>query len=64
MPRVVADLRRCEGYANCVILDPERFELDPDNHVSILRAAMSDDERDLVEQAVQSCPTQALSIEP
>lgn len=62
MPRVVADLNRCEGYANCLMLDPERFDLDAGNHVRILRADIARDEHELAEQAVARCPTRALSI--
>jgi len=62
--RVIADLSRCEGYANCMMVDPERFDLDADNHVSVLRAEVDSDEREVVERAVLHCPTHALSIEP
>jgi ferredoxin len=63
MARVVADLRRCEGYANCLMVDPDRFDLDPENHVLVLRAEIEPGERATVEEAVASCPTQALAIE-
>lgn len=61
MSRVVADLDVCQGYAMCVINCPEVFGMAESNHVQVLRE-FNDNDADLVEQAVNSCPTGALSI--
>jgi ferredoxin len=61
--RVVADLAKCQGYANCLMVDGERFDLDDSNHVWIRRAEIEPGEEDLVDEAVRSCPTKALRIE-
>jgi ferredoxin len=61
--RVVADLSKCQGYANCVMVDPQRFDLDSGNQVAILRNPVEPGEEDLVQEAVRACPTQALRIE-
>lgn len=61
--RVVADLDKCQGYANCLMVDAERFDLDDSNHVLILRDAIVPGEEEAVEEAVRSCPTKALRIE-
>jgi ferredoxin len=61
--RVVADLGKCQGYANCLMVDGDRFDLDETNHVSIRRAEIQAGEEDLVDEAIRSCPTKALRIE-
>jgi len=61
--RVVADLSKCQGYANCLMVDAERFDLDDSNHVLILRDTIASGEVEAVEEAVRSCPTSALRIE-
>jgi len=60
--RVVVDLNRCLGYAQCVFLDPDVFKLkgeealaydpNPDDaqHLRVLRAAAA-------------CPVQAIVVE-
>jgi len=61
--QVVADLAKCQGYANCLMVDPQRFDLDSANQVAILRNLVEPGEEDLVQEAVRACPTQALRIE-
>lgn len=61
--RVRADTTRCEGYANCVIAAPDVFSLDDDFIVEVLDERPDDGQRAAVEEAVDSCPTAALSIE-
>ena len=62
MASVHADRTICMGYGVCVINFPEVFELDESRTVVITRA-ISDEEVDLVEVAVNSCPTGALTLE-
>jgi ferredoxin len=45
------------------MVDPERFDLDTDNHVMILQETIEPDPEDAVQTAVRSCPTHALRIE-
>lgn len=61
--RVVADLSKCQGYANCLMVDPERFDLDAQNQVTVLRESIGSEEEDTVEMAVRNCPTHALRVE-
>ncbi|GII84969.1 ferredoxin [Sphaerisporangium siamense] len=59
--RIVVDLTRCQGYAQCVFLAPQVFELhgeeallyDPDVPAGQL---------DRVRQAAAACPVQAILV--
>lgn len=58
-----ADFEACQGYANCVLTAPEVYDIDDDGTVVLLKEEISDDERASVDEAVNSCPVSALSIE-
>lgn len=62
MIQVQANLRICEGFANCLVAAPDLFDLDDDDKVVILETSMDDSERARVEEAIRSCPVAALSI--
>lgn len=59
--RVEVDRQRCESNGLCVLSAPEVFDLDDDG---VLHVAPSPDEslRADVEDAVSSCPVQALTL--
>jgi ferredoxin len=59
---VKANLRICEGFANCVVAAPDIFDLDDDDKVIILEENLDGSERARVEQAIRSCPVAALTI--
>ncbi|MGB3697486.1 MAG: ferredoxin [Gordonia sp. (in: high G+C Gram-positive bacteria)] len=61
--RVSADLTKCEGYANCVVAEPEFFDLDDSGKVHLLRIDVADDRLAAVREAVASCPAGALRLE-
>jgi ferredoxin len=63
MPTVIADVSKCQSYANCLVAAPHIFGLDDDGLVVLLKAEI--DEKDLAaaEEAVSSCPAAALSLE-
>jgi ferredoxin len=61
--RVVVDFDRCESNGICMGIAPEVFEVRDDNFLYVLDESPPDEMRALVEEAVQSCPTQAISIE-
>lgn len=63
MPMLKADLGTCQGYANCITLAPDTFDIDDDGVVVLLRDEISQKERQRIEQAVRSCPVNALAIE-
>ncbi|MEX5716848.1 ferredoxin [Geodermatophilus maliterrae] len=59
--RVTADRERCVGSGQCELLAPEVFEVDDDGAVRVLQPEPDDDAA--VRDAVQQCPTGALSLE-
>ncbi|MBA3410493.1 MAG: ferredoxin [Geodermatophilaceae bacterium] len=63
MAVVKADFGVCQGYANCVMTAPEVYDIDDDGVVVLLKDEISDAERAKVQEAVNSCPVSALSIE-
>ncbi|QDY75570.1 ferredoxin [Streptomyces qinzhouensis] len=61
--RIVVDLNRCQGYAQCAFLAPEVFFLRGDEALGY-RPRVSDDQRERVGRAVAACPVQAISAGP
>ncbi|MQS38509.1 ferredoxin [Streptomyces katsurahamanus] len=62
--QIVVDLNRCQGYAQCVFLAPEVFELHGEEAL-MYEPTVSADQRERVRRAVAACPVQAiLSGEP
>ncbi|MFJ9843523.1 ferredoxin [Kitasatospora sp. NPDC101155] len=60
--RMVIDLSRCQGYAQCVFLAPEDFTLTDEEALSY--EPNPDDERRVkVQRAVAACPVQAIVID-
>jgi ferredoxin len=58
--RIKADAGKCQGYGNCVDLDPGHFDLDDEGLVVVLRDGVEESERESVGAAVRSCPVQAV----
>lgn len=62
--RVVVDLKKCAGHANCVMKAPEVFDIDADTSKALLiEEHPSESLREKVEDAVRSCPVQAITID-
>jgi ferredoxin len=61
--RVVVDFDRCESNAVCMGVAPEVFEVRDDDFLYILDETPSEELRPKVEEAVERCPKQAISIE-
>ncbi|MFD9004574.1 ferredoxin [Streptomyces sp. NPDC059582] len=59
--QVVVDLTRCQGYAQCVFLAPEVFELHGQEGL-LYAPAVPDDQTERVHQAVAACPVQAILV--
>ena len=62
MARVLADRNRCEGYAICVSIASDMFDVDDDGKVVVLIDPIDDGQRSTAGQAAQSCPSGALSL--
>jgi ferredoxin len=61
--RIVLDENKCSSLGMCEATAPDFFEVGDDGVLHLLDAAPADCHRALVEDAVEACPTGALSIE-
>ncbi|MCQ4045636.1 ferredoxin [Streptantibioticus rubrisoli] len=59
--RIVVDLTRCQGYAQCVFLAPEVFQLHGEEGL-LYSSAVPDDQLERVRQAAAACPVQAILL--
>ncbi|MER6981056.1 ferredoxin [Streptomyces carpinensis] len=59
--RIVVDLTRCQGYAQCVFLAPKVFELHGQEGL-LYTTAVGDDQAEHVRRAVAACPVQAILL--
>ncbi|GGZ61988.1 hypothetical protein GCM10010387_64420 [Streptomyces inusitatus] len=57
--RIVVDLNRCQGYAQCVFLAPEVFELHGEEAL-MYDPAVPDGQLERVARAVAACPVGAV----
>jgi ferredoxin len=60
--KVTVDRSRCTGLGICESIAPGTFEVDDDGTLEIRTVEISSADLQAVEQAVSSCPTEALSI--
>lgn len=60
--RVVVDLNRCQGYAQCCYAAPEHFEL-KGHEILFYDPAPPAEKRAEIERAVQACPVRAISLD-
>ena len=60
--RVEVDYDRCESNAICMGILPEVFEVRDDGFLYVLDEEPPEELRSRLEEAVRSCPTQAISI--
>jgi ferredoxin len=61
--KVTVDFTKCTGLGICESIAPELFEVNDNGELVLLRADITDDELESVEEAVAGCPTEALRIE-
>ncbi|GAA3485878.1 MULTISPECIES: ferredoxin [Streptomyces] len=59
--QIVVDLNRCQGYAQCVFLAPQVFELHGEESL-MFRPSVPDDQRERVRRAEAACPVQAILV--
>lgn len=60
--RVVVDYDLCESNAVCMAIAPEIFEVRDDDFLYVLDEHPSEALRAKLEESVQRCPKQAISI--
>ena len=62
--RVWVDPDRCQGHTLCAMIAPDMFQLsDVDGSSSALCEVVPADQEELVREAAQSCPEQAILVE-
>ncbi|MFI7616589.1 ferredoxin [Nonomuraea terrae] len=62
--RVILDPQSCQAYGNCLLTAPDVFDLDEETGVAIILQERPPAElHAAVEEAVRSCPVQALTLE-
>jgi ferredoxin len=60
--KVEVDFTKCTGLGICESLAPSVFEVNDQGDLVLLKADISDDELQGVEEAVAGCPTEALRL--
>jgi ferredoxin len=60
--KIVVDLNRCQGYAQCAFLAPAVFEIHGEEALLYAPHAPGE-ERDRVRRAAAACPVQAILVE-
>lgn len=58
---VFVDMDKCQDHGQCVFAAPEVFALDAEGHLKY-NQEVDDSHRDLVEDAADACPMQAIEI--
>ncbi|MDQ6838571.1 MAG: ferredoxin [Actinomycetota bacterium] len=61
--RIVLDENTCSSLGVCESIAPDVFEIGDDGALTVLNSSPPEDQRALIEEAVTSCPTGALSLE-
>lgn len=62
MKCVTVDFDKCTGLGICESLAPDFFEVNDDGELLLLKEDIGDAELQEVEEAVNGCPTEALTI--
>ena len=60
--RIVVDFDKCTGLGMCEAEAPDLFEVLDDGSLIVLNETPTEEQRAAAEAAVESCPTEALSI--
>lgn len=61
--KIVVDRTKCAGLGLCEAVAPDIFEVDAGGDLVVHDDVLSDDRRADVDDAVEGCPTQALSVQ-
>ncbi len=62
MTRVAVDRELCVGSGSCEVLAPDVFEVDDDGVLAVLEPDPDGEQLAAVRDAVQACPTRALTL--
>jgi ferredoxin len=61
---VKVDSDKCQGTGYCAMISPTVFELGDDGLATVLQSEVDESERELMLEAQNTCPTQAITVEP
>ena len=61
--RVLVDYDLCESNAICMQNAPDIFEVRDDDFLYVLNETPGDERRAVLEESVQRCPKQAISLQ-
>lgn len=61
--KIIVDRHRCSSIGMCEAMAPEYFQISDSGKLQIVNPDLPACHRALVEEAVTSCPTSALSVE-
>src|SRR3954454_17754535 len=61
--KLVVDLTRCQGYAQCAFLAPDAFTMLGDGEALLYDPEPSDELRERVLRAAAACPVQAIVLD-
>ena len=61
--KIVVDRAKCAGLGLCEAVAPDIFEVDAGGELVVHDGAAGEDRRADVDDAVEGCPTQALSVQ-
>jgi ferredoxin len=59
--KIVVDRKLCIGAATCIVVAPKAFELDAEG-IAIVKPGAKELDDEMLIQAAQSCPTQAIFL--
>jgi ferredoxin len=60
--RLQVDYDRCTGLGVCEAIAPDVFSIEDDGTMRIVESCPADQMRNMLEEAVSGCPTEAISI--
>ena len=60
--KIKVDFDLCESNALCEALAPANFQIDDDDFLQVIDERVTDENRDVVMQAVAACPKSAISV--
>ena len=61
--RVSVDRAKCQGTGYCTMITSEVFELDTQGIAYVREGAIDESQHELIVEAGDTCPTQAISVE-
>ncbi len=61
--KAIVDRDACIGCGLCATISPEVFELDDEDIAVVIADTVPEDSEENTKEAVEACPTEAISIE-